>query len=71
MKNDKDQKTLKKFKKEYPLSKDYEYVLGSDDAGRTIDVHLPSSKHAKRVRKKLPVRYQNLRVIVFHPSEKD
>ena len=71
MKNEEAQKILKKFKKEFPLSRNYEYSVGADDAGRTIDVHLPSSKHAKKVRKKLPMRYKGLRVIVFCPSEQN
>ena len=71
MNNDEAQKILEKFKKEFPLSRNYEYVIGSDDAGRTIDIYLPSSKYAKRVRKKLPMRYQGLRVIVYRPTDQN
>mgnify|MGYP003660242149 CR=1 FL=1 len=71
MKNEEAQVILKKFKKEFPLSKKYEYALGSDDAGRTIDIHLSSAKYAKKVRKKLPMRYEGLRVIVFCPTEQN
>tara|TARA_R110000824_G_scaffold112501_1_gene261721 strand:+ start:278 stop:493 length:216 start_codon:yes stop_codon:yes gene_type:complete len=71
MKNEEAHQILKKFKKEFPLSRNYEYALGSDDAGRTIDIHLPSSRYAKKVRKKLPMRYEGLRVIVFCPTEQN
>ena len=71
MKNEEAQKILKKFKREFPLSKKYKHSLGSDDAGRTIDIHLPSAKYAKKVRKKLPMRYEGLRVIVFCPTEQN
>ena len=70
MKNEEAQTILKKFKKEFPSNRNYKYVIGSDDASRTIDVHLPSSKDAKKVRKELPMRYQGLRVIVFCPSDR-
>ena len=69
MNNEETQTILKKFKKEFALSRNYKYAIGSDDAGRTIDIHLPSSRYAKRVRKKLPMRFEGLRVIVYRPSE--
>tara|TARA_Y100000593_G_scaffold34456_1_gene67716 strand:- start:302 stop:520 length:219 start_codon:yes stop_codon:yes gene_type:complete len=60
---------IEELKKEYPLSKEYEYKAGSDDGGRVIEIHKVPQKHAKKVRKKIPMRYKGMRTIVFYRIE--
>ena len=61
---------IKKLKKEYPLSKKYKYRAGTDDGGRTIDIYNVPQKHAKKVRKKIPMKYKGMRTIVFFRAER-
>jgi hypothetical protein len=56
---------IEELKKEYPLSKEYEYRAGSDDGGKIIEIHKVPQEHAKKVRKKIPMRYKGIRTIVF------
>tara|TARA_R110000744_G_scaffold74995_4_gene149510 strand:+ start:248 stop:466 length:219 start_codon:yes stop_codon:yes gene_type:complete len=67
----KKEKLLKEFKKDYPLNKEYQYRIGTDDGGRTLEVYNVPKRHANRVRKKIPMRYNGVRTIVFYMLEKD
>ena len=56
-------KLIKKFKEEFLLSRKYEYELGKDECGKTLEILVPQH-HAKRVRKKIPRWYNGYRTIV-------
>ena len=56
---------IEELKKEYPLSKEYEYRSGTDDGGKVIEIYDVPQKHAKKVRKKIPMRYKGIRTLVF------
>jgi hypothetical protein len=62
---------IEELKKEYPLSKEYEYRAGTDDGGKIIEIHKVPQKHAKKVRKKIPGRYKGIRTIVFFRVERE
>ena len=61
---------IKKLKKEYPLSKKYKYRSGTDDGGKVIEIYNVPQKHARKVRKKIPMKYKELRTIVFFQVER-
>ena len=67
----KKEKLLKEFKDDYPLNKEYQYRIGNDDGGRTLEVYNVPKRHANRVRKKIPMKYNGVRTIVFYMLEKD
>ena len=60
---------IEELKKEYPLSKKYKYRVGTDDGGKVIEIHDVPQKHARKVRKKIPMRYKGVRTIVFFRAE--
>ena len=60
---------IEELKKEYPLSKKYKYRVGTDDGGKVIEIHDVPQKHARKVRKKIPMRYKVVRTIVFFRAE--
>ena len=62
---------IEELKKEFPLSKEYEYKIGTDDGGKVLEIHGVSQKHAKKVRKKIPMRYKGIRTIVFYRVEQE
>ena len=62
---------IEELKKEYPLSKEYEYRASTDDGGKVIEIHKVPQRHAKRVRKKIPMRYKGIRTIVFYRVEQE
>ena len=62
---------IEELKKEHPLSKEYEYRAGSDDGGKVIEIHGVPQEHAKKVRKKIPMRYKGIRTIVFFRVEQE
>ena len=62
---------IEELKKEYPLSKEYEYRRGQDDGGKVIEIYNVPQKHAKKVRKKIPMRYKEMRTIVFFRVEQE
>tara|TARA_R110002020_G_scaffold50895_4_gene144265 strand:+ start:56 stop:280 length:225 start_codon:yes stop_codon:yes gene_type:complete len=64
-------KIIEGLKKEYPLSKEYKYRVGTDDGGRVIEIYNVPQKYAKKVRKKIPMRYEGFRTIVFFRVEKE
>ena len=59
----KGKKLIKKFKEEFLLSDKYEYEIGKDDCGASLEVMLPR-EHAKKVRKKVPDWYKGHRTII-------
>ena len=65
------EKLIEQFKKEYPLSKDYKHRIGTDDGGKTLEVYDVPKEHAHRVRKKIPMRYNGFRTIVFYKWRED
>ena len=62
-------KLIKEFQEEFVLSKKYEYDLDKDACGKTIEILVPRH-HAKRVKQKLPRRWQGYRVIVMFREER-
>ena len=56
---------IKKFKQEFSLSEDCDCQINQDDSGKTLDVTV-SYCEAKEVRKKLPRRWNKLRVLVMY-----
>ena len=56
-------KLIKKFKEEFLLSNKYEYELGKDECGKTLEILLPR-EHAKKVRKRIPRWYNKYRTII-------
>jgi len=56
-------KLIEKFKEEFLLSSKYEYELGKDECGKTLEILLPR-EHAKRVRKRIPRWYKKHRTII-------
>ncbi len=62
---------IEELKKEYPLSKECEYRSGTDDGGKVIEIYNVPQKHAKKVRKKIPMRYKGMRTIVFFQVERE
>ena len=62
---------IEELKKEYPLSKEYEYRAGTDDGGKVIEIYNVPQEHAKKVRKKIPMRYKGVRTIVFFRVERE
>ena len=62
---------IEELKKEYPLSKEYEYRSGTDDGGKVIEIYNVPQKHAKKVRKKIPMRYKGIRTLVFFQIERE
>jgi hypothetical protein len=62
-------KLIEEFQREFVLSKKYEYDLGKDVCGKTIEVLVPHS-HAQKIRKKLPRRWRGYRTIVMFREEK-
>ena len=62
---------IEELKKEYPLSKGYEYRVGTDDGGKVIEIYNVPQEHAKKVRKKIPMRYKGVRTIVFFRVERE
>ena len=62
---------IEELKKEYPLSKEYEYRSGTDDGGKVIEIHKVPQEHARRVRKKIPGKYKGIRTIVFFRVERE
>ena len=62
---------IKALKKEYPISKKYKYRSGTDDGGKVIEIYDVPQKHAKKVRKKIPMRYKGIRTIVFFQTERE
>ena len=62
---------IEELKKEYPLSKEYEYRRGQDDGGKVIEIYNVPQEHAKKVRKKIPMRYKGIRTIVFFQIERE
>jgi len=62
---------IEELKKEYPLSKEYKYRSGSDDGGKVIEIHNIPQEHARKVRKKIPMRYKGMRTIVFFQTERE
>jgi hypothetical protein len=62
---------IEELKKEYPLSKGYEYRAGTDDGGKVIEIYNVPQEHAKKVRKKIPMRYKGVRTIVFFRVERE
>ena len=61
-------KLIKEFQEEFLLSKKYEYDLGKDACGQTMEVLVPE-RHSKLVRKKLPRRWRGYRTIVLFREE--
>ena len=49
---------IEELKKDYPLSKKCEYRFGTDDGGKVREIYNVPQKHAKKVRKKIPMRYK-------------
>ena len=64
-------KIIEELKKEYPLSKEYEYRPGTDDGGKVIEIYNVPQRHARKVRKKIPMRYKGVRTIVFFQVERE
>tara|TARA_R110000744_G_scaffold177914_1_gene296893 strand:- start:329 stop:547 length:219 start_codon:yes stop_codon:yes gene_type:complete len=62
----KKEKLLKEFKNDYPLNKDYKYRIGTDDGGGTLEIYNVPKRHAHKVRKKIPMKYNGVRTIVFY-----
>ena len=62
---------IEELKKEYPLSEEYEYRRGTDDGGKVIEIYNVPQKHAKKVRKKIPMRYTRIRTLVFFQIERE
>ena len=62
---------IKELKKEYPLSKECKYRRGQDDGGKVIEIYNVPSSHARKVRKKIPMRYKGIRTIVFFQIERE
>ena len=62
---------IKELKKEYPLSKEYEYRRGTDDGGKVIEIYNVPQKHARKVRKKIPMKYKGMRTIIFFQVERE
>ena len=62
---------IEELKKEYPLSKGCEYRRGTDDGGKVIEIYNVPQKHAKKVRKKIPMRYKGIRTLVFFQIERE
>ena len=60
---------IEELKKEYPLSKEYKHRVGTDDGGKVIEIYNIPQKHARKVRKKIPMRYKGIRTIVFFRVE--
>jgi hypothetical protein len=56
---------IKKFKQEFTLSEIHECQINQDDSGKTLDVTVPYYE-AKDMRKKLPRRWNKLRVLVMY-----
>tara|TARA_R110001583_G_scaffold19686_3_gene76806 strand:- start:410 stop:637 length:228 start_codon:yes stop_codon:yes gene_type:complete len=56
---------IKKFKQEFSLSEIHECQINQDDSGKTLDVTVPYYE-AKDMRKKLPRRWNKLRVLVMY-----
>ena len=56
---------IKKFKQEFTLSEFHECQINQDDSGKTLDVTVPYYE-AKDMRKKLPRRWNKLRVLVMY-----
>ena len=67
----KKEKLIEQFKKKYPLNKNYKYRIGTDDGGRTLEIYDVPHRHANKVRKKIPMRYNGVRTIVFYKREND
>ena len=59
------------LKKEYPISKEYKYRVGTDDGGKVIEIYNVPQRHARKVRKKIPMRYKGVRTIVFFQVERE
>ena len=62
---------IEELKKEYPLSKEYKHRVGTDDGGKVIEIYNIPQKHARKVRKKIPMRYKGFRTIVFFRAERE
>ena len=62
---------IEELKREYPLSKECEYRRGQDDGGKVIEIYNVPQEHAKKVRKKIPMRYKGIRTIVFFRVEQE
>ena len=62
---------IEELKKEHPLSKECEYRRGTDDGGKVIEIYNVPQKHARKVRKKIPMRYKGMRTIVFFQVERE
>ena len=62
---------IEELKKEYPLSKECGYRRGTDDGGQVIEIYNVPQKHAKKVRKKIPMRYKGIRTLVFFQIERE
>ena len=62
---------IEELKKEHPLSKKYKYRSGTDDGGKVIEIYNVPPKHARKVRKKIPMRYKGVRTIVFFQVERE
>ena len=56
---------IKKLKQEFTLSEIHECQINQDDSGKTLDVTVPYYE-AKDMRKKLPRRWNKLRVLVMY-----
>ena len=56
---------IKKFKQEFSLSEINDCQINQDDSGKTLDVTVPYYE-AKDMRKKLPRRWNKLRVLVMY-----
>jgi len=61
---------IEELKVEIPLSKKYEYRAGTDDGGKVIEIYNVPQKHAKKVRKKIPMKYKGYRTIVFFRTKR-
>lgn len=62
---------IEELKKEYPLSKEYEYRSAIDDGGKVIEIYNIPQRHAAKVRKKIPMKYKGIRTIVFYRLERE
>ena len=62
-------KLIKEFQKEFVLSKKYEYDLGKDACGKTIEVLVPA-KYSKLIRKKIPRRWRGYRTIIMFKEQR-
>ena len=62
---------IKELKKEYLLSEEYECKAGTDDGGNVIEIHKVPQEHARKVRKKIPMRYKGMRTIVFFQVKRE